>query len=98
MLVGFIMLITEGQKAQRHQQRLQQAFYGAEAGMEKAELLIWATSLTKRIAVNDPVERYFPIFPMPPTINGVQYTKFDGTTGYSLTYPTMVQGILSRTG
>lgn len=86
MLVGFIMLITEGQKLSGINSDYSKAFYGAEAGMEKltADLgnlfnKTYSPSNTQLSAISN--------LSNAPAIGGILYTKFDGTTGYSLTYP-----------
>ena len=86
MLVGFIMLITEGQKLSGINSDYSKAFYGAEAGMEKltADLgnlfnKTYSPSTAQLSAISNLTNA--------PTINGVLYTKFDGTSGYSLSYP-----------
>lgn len=89
LLVGFMMLITSGQKLSGVNDDYSRAFYGAEAGMEKLTADLgnlfdtnYSPSATQVNALTN----------TPPAIPGIQYTRFDGTNGYQINFNTDVNG------
>ncbi|HYL63934.1 MAG TPA: hypothetical protein VE077_15050 [Candidatus Methylomirabilis sp.] len=89
LLVGFVMLITSGQKLSGANDDYSRAFYGAEAGMEKmtADLgTLFDTNYSPSAAQINALAM------APPSIPGIQYTKYDGTSGYQLNYNTDAGG------
>lgn len=89
LLVGFLMLITSGQKLSGVNDDYSRAFYGAEAGMEKLTADLgnlfdtnYSPSATQVNAITN----------TPPAIPGIQYTRYDGTSGYQINFNTDVNG------
>lgn len=89
LLVGFILLITAGQKISGVNNDYSKAFYAAEAGMEK---------LTADIGTLF-AQNYSPTGPQvdalqnaPPVMSGINYVKFDGSNGYTISFPTDSKG------
>jgi hypothetical protein len=87
MVVGFMLLVTEGQRLSGMDRDQIRAFYGAESGMEKltADLgtLFGTTysptgSQVNAIALNPPVL---------PAASGVSYLDVLGNSTYTITYP-----------
>lgn len=89
LLVGFILLITSGQKLNGVNNGYSQAFYGAEAGMEKitADLgTLFDTNYAPSAAQINAIAA------APPNIPGIQYLRYDGTSGYQINYNTDANG------
>ena len=85
LLVGFILLITSGQKLNGSNNDYSRAFYGAEAGMEKitADLgTLFDTNYAPSAAQINAIAT------TPPAIPGIQYLRYDGTSGYQINYNT----------
>ena len=85
LLVGFMLLITSGQKLSGSNNDYSRAFYGAEAGMEKitADLgTLFDTNYSPSAA------QVSTIAAAPPAIPGIRYLKYDGTSGYQVNYAT----------
>jgi hypothetical protein len=86
LLVGFFVLVTTGQQLTGGAKQETRAFYGAEAGLEKMTADLGtlfdntysptATELSN-ITSNPP-----------PNLGDLTFTAADGTSGYTLTYPT----------
>lgn len=96
MLVGFVMLITSGQKLGTVNNDYSKAFYGSEAGMEKMTADL-GTLFKKTYSPNSAQLSSISSPSSAPVISGVQYTKFDLPTGtykngYELNYPVDVNG------
>jgi len=84
LIVGFLMLVTQGQRLSGINSDNSKAFYGAEAGMEKitADLgTLFSKTYSPSAAQLTAIES------APPVLTDVIYQKFDGTSGYSLDYP-----------
>src|SRR5579872_5726405 len=89
LLVGFILLITSGQKLSGTNNDYSRAFYAAEAGMEKitADLgTLFDTNYSPSAAQINAIAS------MPPSLPGIQYTQYDGTSGYRVNYNTDSNG------
>ncbi|MGC2530300.1 MAG: hypothetical protein WA639_21345 [Candidatus Acidiferrum sp.] len=89
LLVGFILLITSGQKLNGVNNGYSKAFYGAEAGMEKitADLgSLFNTNYAPSAAQINAISA------TPPNIPGIQYLRYDGTSGYQIGYNTDANG------
>jgi hypothetical protein len=91
MLVGFILLITSGQKLSGINNDYSRAFYAAEAGMEKitADLgTLFDTNYAPSAA------QISTIAGKPPAIPGIQYVSYTGTpgSGYQIQYNTDSSG------
>lgn len=89
LMVGFILLIMSGQTVSGMNSESSRSFYAAEAGMEKltADLgtlfdTTYAPTSAQLIAIGN----------APPNIAGIQYQKFDGTSGYEMNYPLDANG------
>jgi hypothetical protein len=84
LLIGFVLLITEGQKMSGMNNDYSRAFYASEAGMEKITADL-GTLFNKNYAPT--AAQLAAISAQPPILYGIQYTQFDGTSGYRLDYP-----------
>jgi hypothetical protein len=84
LLIGFVLLITQGQKMSGVNNDYSRAFYASEAGMEKITADL-GTLFNKNYAPT--AAQLAAISAAPPTLSGISYTQFDGTSGYQLTYP-----------
>ncbi|MHB8500078.1 MAG: hypothetical protein ACYDCG_14520 [Candidatus Acidiferrales bacterium] len=83
LLVGFILLITSGQKLNGVNNDYSRAFYASEAGMEKitADLgTLFDTNYSPSAAQINAIAT------TPPAIPGIQYLRYDGTSGYQINY------------
>jgi len=85
LVVGFVLLITSGQKLSGTNSDQSRAFYGAEAGMEKMTADIGTLFDTN---YSPSAAQINTIAAAPPAISGVQYQRFDGTSGYQINYAT----------
>lgn len=84
LLVGFVLLITEGQKLGALNNDYSHAFYASEAGMEKLTADI-GTLFENNYSPTGP--QLAAIQAAPPSLAGITYVKADGTSGYILDYP-----------
>ena len=84
LLIGFVLLITQGQKMSGMNNDYSRAFYASEAGMEKITADL-GTLFNKNYAPT--AAQLAAISAQPPVISGIQYTKFNGTSGYEMSYP-----------
>jgi hypothetical protein len=89
LLVGFILLVSEGQKLSGTNNDFSRAFYAAEAGMEKLTADL-GTLFDKNVA---PTQAQLNAIPTnPPSLQGIQFMGWDPKTqamgsGYRLDYP-----------
>jgi hypothetical protein len=92
MVVGFMLLVTEGQRLSGMDSDQLRAFYGAESGMEKltADLgtLFAATYAPSAAQVNALTANP----PTLPSTTGVSYVDTQGQSTYSITFPTDSKG------
>ena len=84
LLIGFILLITQGQKMSGLNNDYSRAFYASEAGMEKITADL-GTLFDKNYAPT--AAQLAVISGAPPSLSGIQYLQYDGTSGYRLDYP-----------
>src|ERR1700730_7035395 len=84
LLIGFVLLITQGQKMSGMNNDYSRAFYASEAGMEKITADL-GTLFNKNYAPT--AAQLAAISAAPPSLYGIQYTQYDGTSGYKLDYP-----------
>ena len=84
LLIGFVLLITQGQKMSGLNNDYSRSFYASEAGMEKITADL-GTLFNKNYAPT--AAQLATIAAAPPSLYGIQYLKFDGTSGYELDYP-----------
>jgi Tfp pilus assembly protein PilX len=89
LMVGFIMLITSGQKLNGVNNGYSKAFYGAEAGMEKITADLGTLFDTNYAPSSAQINA---IAAAPPNIPGIQYLRYDGTSGYQINYNTDANG------
>lgn len=85
LLVGFVLLITSGQKLSGANSDYSRAFYGAEAGMEKmtADIgTLFDTNYSPSAAQINAIAN------TPPTISGIHYLQYNGNSGYQINYNT----------
>jgi Tfp pilus assembly protein PilX len=94
LLVGFVILINSGQKLSGVNNDYSTAFYAAEAGMEKLTADVgtlfdtnYSPSATQITNIQSGSSPYGP-----PSFTGIQFLKYDGTSGYTITYPTDANG------
>jgi Tfp pilus assembly protein PilX len=89
LLVGFILLITSGQKLSGSNNDYSRAFYASEAGMEKitADLgTLFDTNYSPSAAQINAISA------APPSITGIQYVQYNGASGYQVNYQTDANG------
>ncbi|HKV25168.1 MAG TPA: hypothetical protein VJN93_11310 [Candidatus Acidoferrum sp.] len=89
LLVGFMMLIMSGQKLNGSNNDYSRAFYAAEAGMEKITADVGTLFDTN---YSPSAAQINAIAAAPPVIPGIQYLRYDGTSGYRINYSTDVNG------
>ncbi len=89
LLVGFMLMVTSGQRLSGMNNDYSRAFYASEAGMEKmtADLGTLFDSTYSPTAAQLSV-----ITSAPPSLPGIQFLSPDGTSGYTLTYPVDANG------
>jgi Tfp pilus assembly protein PilX len=83
LLVGFILLITSGQKLSGANNDYSRAFYASEAGMEKitADLgTLFDTNYSPSAAQINAIAAN------PPALTGINYTQATGGSGYQILY------------
>jgi Tfp pilus assembly protein PilX len=89
LLVGFILLITSGQKLSGANNDYSRAFYASEAGMEKitADLgTLFDTNYSPSAAQINTIAAN------PPVLTGINYTQASGASGYQILYNTDANG------
>src|SRR5712692_8512636 len=80
LLIGFIFLLMTDQRLTGMDRDHSQAFYGSEAGMEKLTADLGTLFASNGAQVNA-------LATAPPTIAGIQYVSFDGSSGYKIDFP-----------
>ncbi len=87
LLVGFILLINSGQKLSGINSDYGQAFYAAQAGMEKL-----TADLGNLFDLNyaPPTATVLALEASPPVIHDISYINGDGTPGYTISSPNPV--------
>jgi hypothetical protein len=92
MVVGFMLLVTEGQRLSGMNNEQSRAFYGAESGMEKitADLgSLFATTYAPSGAQVDALATRPPVLP---SSAGVSYVDVLGNSTYAIAYPKDANG------
>src|SRR5467141_1424768 len=92
MVVGFMLLVTEGQRLSGMNNEQSRAFYGAESGMEKltADLgSLFATTYAPAAKQVDDLEAQPPVLT---SSTGVSYFDVLGKSTYTIAYPTDANG------
>src|SRR5713226_3623862 len=84
LLIGFIFLLMTDQRLTGMDRDHSQAFYGSEAGMEKLTADL-GTLFASNYAPNG--AQVNALATAPPTISGIQYVSFDGSSGYRIDFP-----------
>ena len=92
MVVGFMLLVTEGQRLSGMNNEQSRAFYGAESGMEKltSDLgTLFATTYAPSAAQVDALATQPPVLP---SSTGVSYVDVLGASTYSIAYARDARG------
>jgi Tfp pilus assembly protein PilX len=89
MLVGFIILINSGQQVSGMNNDYSKAFYAAEAGMEQ---LTAGLGTLFDSTYSPSGAQISAITSTPPNLSGVSYVRFDGSSGYTISYPVDANG------
>ena len=92
MVVGFMLLVTEGQRLSGMNNEQSRAFYGAESGMEKltADLgALFASTYAPTAPQVDALQAQPPVLP---SSTGVSYVDVLGNSTYSIAYPKDING------
>ena len=89
LLVGFMLMVTSGQRLSGMNNDYGRAFYGAEAGMEKMTADL-GTLFNNTYAPS--AAQLSVITSAPPNLPGIQFLNPDYTSGYMLTYPVDANG------
>jgi Tfp pilus assembly protein PilV len=87
MVVGFILLVTEGQRLSGMNDDQSKAFYGAESGMEKLTADLGSLFAATYAPTGPQVDALAANPPAFSNINGVTYVDQQGASTYSITYP-----------
>jgi hypothetical protein len=85
LLVGFILLITSGQKLSGVNNDYSKAFYGAEAAMEKMTADI-GTLFDTNYSPSGP--QILALETTPPALSGINYVQANGSSGYVISFAT----------
>src|SRR5271168_4783119 len=89
MLVGFILLITSGQKLSGYNNDYSRAFYAAEAGMEKLTAAIGTLFDTNYSPTGTQITA---LDTTPPALSGINYVQANGSSGYVISFATDSSG------
>jgi hypothetical protein len=92
MVVGFMLLVTEGQRLSGMDSDQLRAFYGAESGMEKLTADLGSLFATTYAPAGTQVNALMNTPPNLPSSTGVSYVDSQGNPTYSITYPKDVNG------
>jgi type IV pilus assembly PilX-like protein len=87
MVVGFMLLVTEGQRLSGMNNEQSRAFYGAESGMEKLTADLGSLFGTTYAPTGAQVDNLATQPPVLPASTGVSYVDVLGASSYSITYP-----------
>src|SRR5467141_5283966 len=87
MVVGFMLLVTEGQRLSGMNNEQSRAFYGAESGMEKLTADLGTLFGTTYAPTGPQVDAIATKLPVLPSSTGVSYVDVLGKSTYSITYP-----------
>ncbi len=89
LLVGFVLLISSGQKLSGYNNDYSKAFYAAEAGMEKLTADIGTLFDTNYSPTGAQITA---LTTTPPGLTGINYIQYNGASGYNITFPTDSNG------
>jgi hypothetical protein len=92
MVVGFMLLVTEGQRLSGMDRDQIRAFYGAESGMEKLTADLGSLFGTTYAPTGAQVNAIATNPPVLPSSSGVGYVDVLGNSTYSITFPTDARG------
>ena len=92
MVVGFMLLVTEGQRLSGMDRDQIRAFYGAESGMEKLTADLGSLFGTTYAPSGAQVNAIATTPPVLPTSSGVTYLDVLGNSTYNITFPTDNKG------
>jgi len=87
MVVGFMLLVSEGQRLQGMDSDQMRAFYGAESGMEKLTADLGTLFGTTYSPTGAQVNALMTNPPALPSSTGVSYTDAQGNSTYIISYP-----------
>ena len=87
MIIGFMMLVTDGQKLSGMNKDQTRAFYGAEAGMEKFTADLGTLFNTTYAASGAQVDALQNNPPDLSATTAIQYVDSQGVPAYTITYP-----------
>jgi Tfp pilus assembly protein PilX len=89
LLVGFVLLISSGQKLSGYNNDYSKAFYAAEAGMEKLTADIGTLFDTNYSPTGAQITA---LTTTPPGLSGINYVQYNGASGYNISFPTDSNG------
>ncbi len=89
LLVGFILLISTGQKLSGYNNDYSKAFYAAEAGMEKMTADI-GTLFDENYSPSG--TQINTIATTAPALTGINFVQANGSSGYTISFPTNSSG------
>jgi hypothetical protein len=89
LLVGFIVLITSGQRLSGYNNDYSKAFYAAEAAMEKMTADIGTLFDSNYSPTGTEITA---LESSPPTLSGINYVQANGSSGYVISFPTDSNG------
>jgi Tfp pilus assembly protein PilX len=84
LLVGFVLLISSGQKLSGYNNDYSKAFYAAEAGMEKLTADIGTLFDTNYSPTGTQINA---LTTTPPGLAGINYVQYNGASGYNISFP-----------
>lgn len=84
LLVGFVLLISSGQKLSGYNNDYSKAFYAAEAGMEKLTADI-GTLFDQNYAPSG--AQINALQTTAPALSGINYVQYNGSSGYVISFP-----------
>jgi hypothetical protein len=92
MVVGFMLLVTEGQRLSGMNNDQSRAFYGAESGMEKLTADLGNLFGATYAPTGPQVDALATTPPTLPSTSGVTYKDVLGNSTYAITYPKDTNG------
>ena len=92
MVVGFILLVTEGQRLSGMDNDQVRAFYGAESGMEKLTADLGSLFGTTYAPTGSQVNALMNTPPALPSSTGVTYVDSQGNNSYLISFPKDANG------
>ena len=92
MVVGFMLLVTEGQRLSGMNNDQSRSFYGAESGMEKLTADLGTLFGNTYAPTGPQVNALTTIPPVLPAASGVTYQDVLGNSTYAIAFPTDANG------